>query len=300
MFPDQIIESPEPNCSIATWDILPKNVSSKSFSVLCINMRSMCNKFEEFEGLIKDSNLKFTFIVITESWLKKDIDILYELDGYRSKSIYRDMKRGGGIKLYYRDHLNVKLIIEYTHVKDYCKMLTIECLVSGLGKIFISCVYRPPNNMNNEFFENISNLLSYVQNRNAIVLGDFNFDMNTTMLDDNIRQYIGIFNEHGFFHEISLNTYISPSNGDVKSCIDQIWTNLDFNRESFVINPPLSDHCAISTFFKITLDLPPVLTKFRDFQNSNVVKYKEYIQMNFLLLLRNVIYHIELVPWSYG
>ena len=62
-----------------------------------INIRSAPKSFEHFL-----TNLKcdFTFIGLTETWLTKYNENLYNISGYDSVGNYRREKRGGGISLY--------------------------------------------------------------------------------------------------------------------------------------------------------------------------------------------------------
>ena len=108
--PEQYI----PNCNFTTWDKLSRESSNDKLSFLCVNLRSISNKFAEFTSYLARIKIKFKFIAIIESWLNPDKDIALEIEGYKSKSIYRGgNRRGGGIKLYFLESLNVNIIDNY-------------------------------------------------------------------------------------------------------------------------------------------------------------------------------------------
>ena len=66
---------------------------------------------------------------------KREKDKALELEGYKSHAIYRTDQVGGGVKLYYLNHINVMVISEYTGVFESCECITVKATVPGCGKI---------------------------------------------------------------------------------------------------------------------------------------------------------------------
>ena len=260
---------------------MSSNFSLGDLSVLCVNVRSIRNKFAEFKAHLSEVKRKFSFIFITESWLKADDDVTFEIEGYKSKSIYREGRRGGGIKLYFLEYLSLDVITEQTFVEDFCEMLTVESKVPKYGKIILSCIYRPPNTPFESFLEKMENLLSFVHNSRAIVTGDFNLNISGDSLNSDVINYLELFAQCGFYNEIDIDTYASPSNGEKKSCIDHLWTNFDCPRESFVVHPSIADHYAISIIFRVNFDDSPIPTRFRDYKQENIESYNANIVNEF-------------------
>ena len=62
----------------------------------------MTNQFSEFLANLSILKSRFTFIVVTETWLTGEKDIGLDINGYKSHSVYRDDTIGGGIKMYIR------------------------------------------------------------------------------------------------------------------------------------------------------------------------------------------------------
>ena len=110
------------DCNTPDYDCLSTNWSTFGFgreihnadnmiSIFTINLRSINNKFSELYGYLATFTFKFTFIIIiTETWLNADNDVGYGLTGYRSYSVTRADRRGGGVKIYYRDFLGVQIV----------------------------------------------------------------------------------------------------------------------------------------------------------------------------------------------
>ena len=75
-------------CSYCQWyEIAPRN-NITPLSVISINVRSLAVKFAEFISYLSSSAIKFTFIIIVESWLTFEKDKALEFQGYKYHSIY--------------------------------------------------------------------------------------------------------------------------------------------------------------------------------------------------------------------
>ena len=93
-----------PNCSTTRWETIT-TYDEKKLSVLNIDIRSITNKFSEFKAHLNSIEKKFTFIVISETWLKEPSDFAFEIEGYKSVSLYKDGRQGGGMKIYYLERI---------------------------------------------------------------------------------------------------------------------------------------------------------------------------------------------------
>ena len=98
-----INELPSPSEAIS-WSDFYKVYLRHDLSFLTINMRSIKNKFQELVAHLTGFKERISFILVTETWLSKELDIMFELPGYKSLNYYRPHGRGGGIKLFYLDH----------------------------------------------------------------------------------------------------------------------------------------------------------------------------------------------------
>ena len=72
-----------PQCSIVLWSELDKNIKYNKLSVLTVNARSITGKIEEFIAILNLITNRFTFIIITESWLTEEYNFVLEINGYK-------------------------------------------------------------------------------------------------------------------------------------------------------------------------------------------------------------------------
>ena len=82
-------------------EIVKNFIFLDNFNILCLNARSLRDKFASFQILLKTLNINFSLIVITESWfLEHEFLNQYELDGYNIFCDSRTKNRGGGVCVY--------------------------------------------------------------------------------------------------------------------------------------------------------------------------------------------------------
>ena len=156
-----------------------------TLSFFSINARSIVNKFPEFLVQLSATKVKFTFILIVETWLNEINDRGFELEGYDSVSYYRPNRQGGGLKLYYLNNIDVTLSDEHTDGTEIYESILIIAKIPSYGKINVLGLYRMPGKPLNSFIDNISNILNVVCVNRSVSLGDFN--VNTLVLDSNSR-----------------------------------------------------------------------------------------------------------------
>ena len=82
------------SCSVTSPDKFSDEFSKFSvdsyFSILHLNMRSCRRNFPLFHVFLTSLLTNFSIIALTETWLTKDIDLLFNLDGYNEFSMYRN------------------------------------------------------------------------------------------------------------------------------------------------------------------------------------------------------------------
>ena len=283
MAPSAVTEEDQYNnvtvCNYTSWSTLP---SSNNFTILCVNARSLVSNFASLLSYLSTVNFMFDFIIIIESWLKKDRDVGYEIEGYKSHSIYRDdNRRGGGIKIYHRNYICAQVVNNLTVLNDDTESLFLEASIPSLKKFYIGGLYRPPDSNINNFLNFIDTTLNEIDCKKCIITGDMNLNIEKINDRPNVRSYYDLFNSYGYSNTISLPTYFSSSYDDVTSCIDHLWTNISQIKESFVITPPFSDHHAICTYFDINYERALVNINFRDYSKRNIEKFENNSSLEF-------------------
>ena len=220
---------------------------------------------------------KITCILITETWLDANSDILCEIPGYTSHNFYRDGV-GGGLKLYILDFIHPSIYV--SPETDHCELISISAIIPGFKKILICGIYRPPNKSVPEFLNFMESYFDSVGRESCVILGDLNLNY----LDDsnpNILRYKNILNCYCSENSITIPTYVSPSTLADESCLDHILYNFSNETVSYVLEPALADHYAAITIFDTSSIKKPISLKFRDYSMENVRNYSGSIHSEF-------------------
>ena len=118
--------------------------------------------------------------ILTETWIKEGDTITPSRlcpKGYKSLSISRQDKVGGGIAIVYKSELNISLARD----EPYKTMESSSFIIStGNRQINLITIYRPPNTNVLEFSNELANLLEInINSRGELrLLGDFNIAVN--------------------------------------------------------------------------------------------------------------------------
>ena len=273
----------EPQCKIVTWDNISSHVENNNFSILGINVRSLKNKFAELQAILDSCRVKISILIIFETWITKKEDYAFELDGYICKSVYREEgRRGGGIKVYYRDCISVTEMDNITGISGCCEKLFIKITLDKMGPLVIGSFYRPPQSNINDFCMEFDQILRSMGNSRCIMIGDFNINTLNIDCDHAVKQYVDTFRQYGYINEINHATYHSPiTNSDI-SCLDHILTNFNFPKESIIVKPNIADHHAVCLNLKTNFKEETKNIKFRDFSVRNVDLFIAGLNTEFL------------------
>lgn len=189
-----------------------------------INATSVCNKTDEILDLISDHNIDL--LIITESWIKSneiDCSVLKAITplGFSMFSLPRQDKRGGGIVIIYKSHIDIMF-------KDLTSEFTAECVLCKfkLQKKGISllAVYRPPSLSYSSFVEELNLYLSDQQiNHDEIsfIVGDINIKVDLAN-DSATKSLNSTLEETGFTQLVKFFTHETPHS---KHTIDLVMTN---------------------------------------------------------------------------
>ena len=87
-----------PQCSTVLSSELDKNLEDNNIPVLTVNARSITGKFADLITSINLVRKRFNFIIITDSWLIDESNSVLVIIGYKSRTIIRVGRTGGGNK----------------------------------------------------------------------------------------------------------------------------------------------------------------------------------------------------------
>ena len=143
-----------------------------------INCRSVVNKTQEIKLKLVNNNLDLC--ILTETWIKEGDTITPTRlcpNGYKSLSISRQDKVGGGIAIVYKSELNISLARD----EPYKTMESSSFIISTVNRqINLITIYRPPDTNVLEFCNEFANLPETNINLSGelILLGDINIAVN--------------------------------------------------------------------------------------------------------------------------
>ena len=232
------------------------------------NAQSLCarkfSKLDEVRNVVLGSKVEIA--CFTESWLTaKNSDRSISVSGYSVVRNDRVYKRGGGIAVYYREHLICSKVfgtVLTTQSPDKTECMGLEFRVSG-QKILLMIVYNPPDHDCTSFLAD--KLADYaVRYENIFLVGDLNTDMlrpscRRTHFESLLRNYSlsSVSEEPTFFHNggcSQLDLLLTNSNEKVKK----------FGQVSF---PGLSQHDLIFASLDFDVSRTSSQRTYRDYVN---------------------------------
>ena len=120
-------------------------LGSKESGFMCalVNCQSVVNKTADFQCDLIEND--FTLCVLTETWIRQENDVTpVQLcpPGFKSISISRKDRIGGGIAVVYKDILTVRHKATHNYSSMECGSFSIDLPKSTIN---MSVIYRPPN-----------------------------------------------------------------------------------------------------------------------------------------------------------
>lgn len=146
----------------------------EQLNIAYFNAQSILPKIDEVRVIFSDVNIHA--ICISESWLKKYItDISICLNGFNVFRNDRPCRRGGGVCIFVRSEIPVKVVYKSDNVNF--DVLCIEIILRN-DKVLLGTVYNPPRSNFEIELETILTNFSLIYS-DFLLLGDFNYDMLT-------------------------------------------------------------------------------------------------------------------------
>ena len=219
-----------------------------NFSTLYLNIRSITNKYDDFQAYLNSLHHNFSVIGLTETWLNKENNNNYPLPNYFYVGKIRENKTGGGVGLYVneaypfkeRNDLNI-------NIEDVMESQFIE-LKAKPTSVIVGVIYRPPNNKFAAFKDSLNELLEKLdsQKKKCILMGDFNFDLLKSEENPHVNDFLNQMFSSCFYPLITRPTRITNSSA---SLIDNIFVNnLEESFTSGILFTDLSDHLPVFQF----------------------------------------------------
>ena len=214
-----------------------------------LNCRSLYPKLSE----VKETFLNIDFLSLSETWLSdKYNDTLLNISGMKLFRHDRSwinnngvVKKGGGVALYVNNYWSPYTEIDVDATCSNCdlELLTVSVKRPGRRYMSIVTVYRPPMGNLEEFIfklkENINKIK--VNNPEIWIMGDFNINM-LDRSNKSVKRLNRFAVDYNLKQLIKCSTRLNYRGG---TCIDLLFTNCLYVRDSGVLNDMISDHLPI-------------------------------------------------------
>ena len=213
-------------------------------------------------------NKQFDIFTFSETWLNPAInDSEVNIPGYIMTRHDRTSKRGGGTAIYVRDNIPFKHKVDLT--TENIETSWIEVNRPKCKKLFVGCVYRPPNVCTEMFINEVNiSLMKLPAGSEIVILGDFNIDFSAKRNDPAFKlkrqlQQFAIANDL----EQVINTPTRICN-QTRTVIDLVFVNNNHRIvESGVIHSAISDHSIVFCTMKSGVPkAPPKTIEYRSYR----------------------------------
>ena len=239
------------------------NYVSVNFTFELINARSLRNKCEQIVYHLHEK--RSDFAVITETWLDNS-DLTMEwvkacdlnMDPYRIKVQNQSGRKGGGIALVHKLHLNIKENIRGT--KKTFEFASWK--ISGWKKVFnVLAIYQPPDSNGNDvnaFIDEIAIFLTdlLAKYTNTIIMGDFNMHINNPT-DGDATVFMDTLEAMGLDQNVTFDMHQKGNTLDL--VFTEVKSGLQVNRRD--PGPFISDHRAVLIELSMQKVIPPKVKK---------------------------------------
>lgn len=124
------------NCNYDSKDQFKDDVRlNKRISVIHFNSSSLYAIYQNIKEYLSQFTIPFSVVAISETWLRVEKGLDFEMGGYNFKYINRRGKVGGGTAIYINNRLNYKMVECTTKVIDgVCECITIEIIMEKQKK----------------------------------------------------------------------------------------------------------------------------------------------------------------------
>ena len=162
------------------WLNLDSNLKENNLSILTVNTHSIIGKFADLVTNLKLVRKRFSFIIVIESLLTYDSNLFLDFDGYKSHSISRTGRKGGGIQLFYLDYIATEVISHLSVIEDSYESIFVKASILSLGNMYIAGICRPLIKPITDFTQLFTRAMEYTNRFHTILAGDFSIDVMET------------------------------------------------------------------------------------------------------------------------
>lgn len=208
-------------------------------NIIYINIRSIKNKLNDLNTIIKTYKQTIHIIIVSETWLNENETQFYNIQQYESFHSTRSTP-AGGVTIYI--HKAIKSSIIYNDTTNFNNILGIQIQINK-KKMQIFGIYKQPQSDLTHFLTHLETTLRTFTN--SIYFGDFNINI---LKDSNtMRQYMDMVYSNGYIilNKIDNQHITRINNTDGGTIIDHILTDNISSNNTYTIalnDTFISDH----------------------------------------------------------
>ena len=192
------------NCATYTPSDSSKFFSGGDLSIIHINARSLHQTFNDILTLISHVKHKSDFILISETWLDKNVTSCYQLDGYEMLHAIPDANiTGKGCAIYVKKSIMpfCKTLDDLCACQTEYQSIFVQVSIPGRPSFIVSTVYRSPSFPISSFLPFFKNTLCTLKSMNKPCLwkGEWNINLFKCIENDVIKTFLDCFTSYGFY-----------------------------------------------------------------------------------------------------
>lgn len=207
---------------------------TKEMLIIHMNCRSLINKFEELEHICRELNPDI--VCCTETWMDDSVPENSHIPaGYKVKRKDRtdtfkqkySKRNGGGIAVYYKDHIKVEVKNYMTDSVEEILWIHVKTKVSFmLGTIYRAAYTETMTTKGESKLEENIKKATEISNR-LILNGDFNIDLSNKN-NKQTQEITNLYTSYGLKQYVNKPTRINSESGR-PTLIDHIWAMEELN-----------------------------------------------------------------------
>ena len=137
-----------PYFSLAEVPCKVEKLPENSFSIYCINIRSLNKNFDKLLEFLSFMNNDFDIIAISETWCNDDninLNSLYRIPNYTAiHQIRKTGNKGGGLVLHMHKTITFNPLEKLSNNNEHIESLSVEIIRKNQKNIILSCICRDP------------------------------------------------------------------------------------------------------------------------------------------------------------
>ena len=232
--------------------------SSKGITILNQNIRSFDKNFDEFSVYFQNYLAKIDVITFSETWFTDAIcSPIPFYDGYHT---VRPIRKGGGVSIYVKNGYRSSKLNKLSGIYSTFEVCATVVKINEAFELCVVALYRPPDTSISDFFLEFGEYLShnFADTSNVVITGDFNIDISPDNISGN--ELSNLFQCYLYHSLINKPTRIQNQS---QTIIDHMWSNMNIQFKSYILETDMSDHFTIALSFQVELSKKFILKSFR-------------------------------------